>query len=145
MILAAAKSLQSCPTLCDPMDYSLPGSSIHGIFQARVLEWVATAFSGDTCYKDLKPRTFSLRRCHASCLRVGMSHLCACQEKNFQAGKSKHKEQEAALGFDCWQLDLHKGKHGKRSERLVTKTPCSRCSGPGFNPWSGNLDPTCSS
>ena len=31
---------QSCPTLCDPMDYSLPGSSIHGIFQARVLEWV---------------------------------------------------------------------------------------------------------
>ena len=32
---------QSCPTLCDPMDYSLPGSSIHGIFQARILEWVA--------------------------------------------------------------------------------------------------------
>ena len=42
---AAAKSLQSCPTLCDPMDYSLPGSTIHGIFQARVLEWVAIAFS----------------------------------------------------------------------------------------------------
>ena len=36
---------QSCPTLCDPMDYSLPGSSIHGIFQARVLEWVAVSFS----------------------------------------------------------------------------------------------------
>ena len=36
---------QSCPTLCDPMDCSLPGSSIHGIFQARVLEWVAIAFS----------------------------------------------------------------------------------------------------
>ena len=32
---------QSCPTLCEPMDYSLPGSSLHGIFQARVLEWVA--------------------------------------------------------------------------------------------------------
>ena len=32
---------QSCPTLCNPMDCSLPGSSIHGIFQARVLEWVA--------------------------------------------------------------------------------------------------------
>ena len=41
----AAKSLQSCPTLCDPMDCSLPGSSAHGIFQARVLEWVAIAFS----------------------------------------------------------------------------------------------------
>ena len=36
---------QSCPTLCDPMDCSLPRSSIHGIFQARVLEWVAISFS----------------------------------------------------------------------------------------------------
>ena len=36
---------QSCPTLSDPTDCSLPGSSIHGIFQARVLEWVAIAFS----------------------------------------------------------------------------------------------------
>ena len=36
---------QSCPTLCNPMDCSLPGSSIHGVFQARVLEWVAISFS----------------------------------------------------------------------------------------------------
>ena len=36
---------QSCPTLSDPMDYSPPGSSVHGIFQARVLEWGAIAFS----------------------------------------------------------------------------------------------------
>ena len=36
---------QSCPTLCDPMDSSLPGSAIHGIFQARVLEWAAISFS----------------------------------------------------------------------------------------------------
>ena len=42
---AAAKSLQSCLTLCDPMDRSLSGSSVHGIFQARVLEWGAIAFS----------------------------------------------------------------------------------------------------
>ena len=42
---AAAKSLQSCLTLSDPMDCSLPGPSIHGIFQARVLEWGAIAFS----------------------------------------------------------------------------------------------------
>ena len=45
---AAAKSLQSCPTLCDPMDYSPPGSSVHGIFQARGLKWVAIAFSKHT-------------------------------------------------------------------------------------------------
>ena len=44
-VLLAAKSLQSCLTLSDPMDCSLPGSSIHGIFQARVLEWGAIAFS----------------------------------------------------------------------------------------------------
>ena len=36
---------QSCPTLCDPMDWSLPGSSVHGIFQAGVLEWVPISFS----------------------------------------------------------------------------------------------------
>ena len=36
---------QSCPTLCDPMDCSLPGSSVHGIFQARVLEWIVISFS----------------------------------------------------------------------------------------------------
>ena len=40
---------QSCPTLCDPMDCSLLGSSIHGIFQARVLEWGAIAFSVAPC------------------------------------------------------------------------------------------------
>ena len=42
---AAAKSLQSCPTLCDPRDGSLPGSSVPGILQARTLEWVAISFS----------------------------------------------------------------------------------------------------
>jgi len=42
---AAAKSLQSCPTLCDPVDGSPPGSPVPGILQARVLEWVAISFS----------------------------------------------------------------------------------------------------
>ena len=42
---AAAKSLQSCPTLCDPTDGSPPGSPVSGILQARILEWVATSFS----------------------------------------------------------------------------------------------------
>ena len=44
---AAAKSLQSCPTLCDPVEGSPPGSAVPGIFQARVQEWVAIAFSID--------------------------------------------------------------------------------------------------
>ena len=42
---AVAKSLQLCPTLCDPIDGSPPGSSIPGILQARTLEWVAISFS----------------------------------------------------------------------------------------------------
>ena len=42
---AAAKSLQSCPTLCDPIDGSPTGSPVPGILQARILEWVAVSFS----------------------------------------------------------------------------------------------------
>ena len=45
---------QWSPTLCDPMDCSPPGSSIHGIFQARVLEWAAIAFSKSKDYNLLK-------------------------------------------------------------------------------------------
>ena len=45
---------QSCPTLSDPMDCSPPGSSAHGIFQARVLEWVAIAFSAMEYYSAIK-------------------------------------------------------------------------------------------
>ena len=44
-VAAAAKSLQSCPTLCDPIDCSPPGSAVPGILQARTLEWVAISFS----------------------------------------------------------------------------------------------------
>ena len=72
---------QSCPTLSDPMDCSLPGSSIHGIFQARVLEWVAIAFSSS--YKVIKTKisikesyhgfhmsslTFNMRETHTGLL-----------------------------------------------------------------------------
>ena len=45
MSAAAAKSLPSCPTLCDPIDGSPPGSAVPGILQARILEWVATPSS----------------------------------------------------------------------------------------------------
>ena len=47
---AAAKSLQSCPTLCDPRDGSPLGSSVPGILQARILEWVAISFSKKSNY-----------------------------------------------------------------------------------------------
>ena len=45
--MISAQSLQSCLALCDPMDYSPPGFSVHRILQVRILEWVAMPFSGD--------------------------------------------------------------------------------------------------
>ena len=47
-VKSESKVAQSCPTLSDPMDCSLPGSSVHGIFQARILEWGAIAFSEES-------------------------------------------------------------------------------------------------
>ena len=45
LLITAAKSLQSCPTLCNPIDSSPPGSAVPGVLQARTLEWVAISFS----------------------------------------------------------------------------------------------------
>ena len=59
---AAAKSLQSCPILCHPIDGSPLGSSVPGILQARILKWVAISFSRDLPYPGLKP--MSLRLLH---------------------------------------------------------------------------------
>ena len=53
-VKSESKVTQSCPTLCDPMDCSPTGPSVHGIFQARVLEWVAIAFSDLIFTKYLK-------------------------------------------------------------------------------------------
>ena len=58
---AAAKSLQSCPTLCDPIDGSPPASSVPGILQAKTLEWVAISFSNAYKWKG-KVKSFSLVR-----------------------------------------------------------------------------------
>ena len=58
---AAAKSLQSCPTLCDPIDSLLPGSPIPGILQARTLEWVAISFSNAWKWK-VKGKSLSRAR-----------------------------------------------------------------------------------
>ena len=56
----AAKSLQSCPTLCDPIDGNPPGSPVPGILQARVLEWVAIAFSMTNLDSIFKSRNITL-------------------------------------------------------------------------------------
>ena len=66
---------QSCPTLCDSMDYNPPGPSIHGMLQARILEWVAISFSkGSSWHKDRTQVCFPL--CHLGSPET--SCLCAC-------------------------------------------------------------------
>ena len=55
-----AKSLQSCPTLCDPIDCSPPGYSVHGILQARILEWVAMPSPGNIPDPGIEPVYFML-------------------------------------------------------------------------------------
>ena len=62
---------QSCPTLSDPMDCSLPGSSVHGVFQARVLEWGAIAFSETSYYSCLIPTSTEERWGHLPVLMEG--------------------------------------------------------------------------
>ena len=54
-IHVCAKSLQSCPTLCNPMDCSPPGFSVHGVFQARILEWCAISYSRRFPDPGIKP------------------------------------------------------------------------------------------
>ena len=87
------KSLGSCPTLCDHMDCSLPGSSIHSIFQARVLEWIAISFSRGSS----QPRYQSqVSRIAGGCFTVWATDL-KCSEhtskKWFQAPKGWGKKQ----------------------------------------------------
>ena len=86
---------QSCPTASDPMDCSPPGSSVHGIFQARVLEWVAIAFSGLVPYSTVillcsshLPLTFlQLFHCPMECQLYGKRHwafsLPPCRNMTF--------------------------------------------------------------
>ena len=69
---------QSCPTLCDPMDCSLPGSSAHGIFQTRVLEWVAISVSrGSSQPRDLTP---GLLYCRQTLYPLSLRCLTPCQQ-----------------------------------------------------------------
>ena len=69
---------QSCPTLSDPMDCSLPGSSVHGIFQARVLEWVAIAFSEWVPREKERRETMPGRLKHRCPLFFTLSLICLC-------------------------------------------------------------------
>ena len=82
---------QLCPTLSDPMDCSLPGSSIHGIFQAKVLEWGAIAFS----LQLMKSTPLAV---HSSC--SSLPHPNISYNKIYFCNKSKNKQTNCAWGVE---------------------------------------------
>ena len=63
-----AKSFQSCPALCNPMGCSLPGSSVHGILQTRILEWAAISFSRDLSHPGTEPASLAAPAQHMDSL-----------------------------------------------------------------------------
>ena len=85
------KSLKACPTLCNPRDYSPPGSSIHGILQARILEWVAISSSrGSSQPRDqtqvspaLKEDSLPLSLQGSHICRVWVSDSCSVRSDSF--------------------------------------------------------------
>ena len=101
-----------CPTLCDPMDYNLPGSSVHGISQSRILEWVAIPFSRGSSW----PRD----RTHISC--IGRWILdCWARREAYQShqvtlppGDSKSVHEEADQMFSsCSESSDLENSHGE--------------------------------
>ena len=74
---------QSCPTLCDPVDGSLPGSAVHGIFQARILEWAAISLPVDLPNPGMEPGSPALQRDALPPEPPGKPHYDA----NFQANR----------------------------------------------------------
>ena len=79
----AAKSFQSCPTLRDPMDCSLPGSSVPGISQARILEWVAIAFSS-RFFNHLQTQSEKVESAIIYFLNGGVSTVINTMKKRWQ-------------------------------------------------------------
>jgi len=84
----AAKSLQSCPTLCDPIDSSPPGSPVPGILQERPLEWVAISFSNAESEEELKSLLIKVKE---ESEKVGLK-LSIQKTKRFYIKKKKKKK-----------------------------------------------------
>ena len=93
-----AKSLQSCLTLCDPMNCSPPGSSIHGILQARILEWVAMPSSRGSSHPGIKSRSPTLHLYHLSHQGSPMWNLEHGIMILFTKQKQRHRRREQMCG-----------------------------------------------
>ena len=93
---------QSCPTLCDPIDSSPPGSSVHGILQARTLEWVAISFFNDQPRQHIqKQRNYFSNKCPSS-------QICGFSSSDVWMWELDHKESWAQKNWCFWTLLLEK-------------------------------------
>ena len=108
---AAAKLLQSCPTLCDPIDGSPPGSPIPGILQARTLEWVAISFSNTWKWK-LKVKSLSR-------VRLLATPWTATYQAPPSMGFSRQEYWSGVLVF----LQCHKIIENERSKVVILNRP----------------------
>ena len=113
---AAAKSLQSCPTLCDPRDSSPPGSPAPGILQARTLEWVAIYFSNAWKWK-LKVKSLSRVRLLATPWTAAYQAppSMGFSRQKYWSGvplPSPHIKVRDALNKTNWNFALPKGQKG---------------------------------
>ena len=89
------QSLQLCLTLCDPMDCSPPGSSVHGILQARILEWVAISFSR----RPSQPRDGTHVSCTSPALAGGFLLLSHQGSQNMQVWNLKYRTVKLWMDF----------------------------------------------
>ena len=114
---SSSKSLQLCLTLCDPIDSRPPGSPVHGIFQARVLEWGATAFSEfSTDYPQVNSEHSPI--------------LWDYQNKSLTSSQRTPTKR-------CLQSDAREFPYGS-----VGRTPCFHCWGPGVQSLIRELRPS---
>ena len=98
---ATTKSLQSCPTLCDPIDGSPPGSSIRGIFQAGVLEWGAIAFSGSPQCRPQFTVHFCSHLVFSSCLPKNAAFSSTPNYSPLALGCFSKTAQEGIFWWSC--------------------------------------------
>ena len=117
---------QSCPTLCDLMDCRLPGSSIHGIFQARALEWDAIAISID------EPRQHIKKQRHQFAIKVhivkAMVFPVAMYECESSTIKMAEHQRTEAFKLWCWRRFLRVPWTLRRSNQSILKEINPECS-----------------
>ena len=110
---------QSCLTVCDPTDGSLPGSAVHGIFQARILEWAAISFSRGPS----QPRD----RTRVSCIADRRFSFWATREERWTTKKAERRRIDA-FELWCWRRLLRVPWIARRSNQSILKEINPGCS-----------------